>query len=135
MLQQWLTAIDWPSSTAEWALVLFGFTAQAVFMSRFLVQWYVSERRGKSTVPVIFWWLSLAGGLMLGFYALLRGDPVFLAGQGLGVAIYVRNLVLIYRRRTRLRRRRDGQDARPPVALGKPPLPASSPAANLNGSE
>ncbi len=105
MLQDWINSIDWPSGTGEWILVLFGFLAQAVFMSRFLVQWYVSEKRGKSTVPVVFWWLSLLGGLMLGTYALLRGDPVFLAGQTLGVAIYLRNLVLIYRRRARLRRR------------------------------
>ncbi len=110
-MREWLLSIDWPSTTAEWVLVMFGFAAQAVFMSRFLVQWYVSERRKRSTVPVVFWWLSLLGGLMLGFYALLRGDPVFLAGQSLGVAIYLRNLMLIYRRRARYRaRRRDSQD-------------------------
>lgn len=107
MLQDWISSIDWPDTTGEWVLVLFGFAAQAVFMSRFLAQWYISERRGKSTVPVIFWWLSLLGGLMLGLYALLRGDPVFLAGQTLGVMIYVRNLMLIYGRRARFRKRRE----------------------------
>jgi lipid-A-disaccharide synthase-like uncharacterized protein len=86
-------------------LVLFGFAGQFVFMLRFLVQWYVSERRGRSTVPVAFWWISLAGGLMLATYGLLDRDPVILLGQGLGIAIYVRNLVLIYRRRSRLRTR------------------------------
>ncbi len=102
-----LSTVDWPRTTGQWLLVLFGFAAQGVFMSRFLVQWYVSERRGKSTVPVIFWWLSLLGGVMLGTYALLRKDPVFVAGQGLGVIIYLRNLILIHRQRKRLRLRRE----------------------------
>ncbi len=82
-------------------LVLFGFAGQFVFMLRFLVQWYVSERRGRSTVPLAFWWISLAGGCMLGTYGLLDRDPVILLGQGLGIGIYARNLVLIYRRRAR----------------------------------
>jgi lipid-A-disaccharide synthase-like uncharacterized protein len=86
-------------------LVLFGFAGQFVFMLRFVVQWYVSERRRRSTVPVIFWWISLLGGCMLGTYGVLDRDPVIMLGQGLGIAIYVRNLVLIYRRRARLRQR------------------------------
>lgn len=86
--------------------VLFGFGAQFLFFLRFFVQWIASERRGKSYVPVIFWWLSLGGGSTLFVYALKRQDPVFIAGQGLGCLIYVRNLVLIYRRQARLRKRK-----------------------------
>jgi|GEM_PF-583458 len=81
--------------------VIFGLGAQALFMMRFVVQWIVSERRKRSVVPVAFWWLSLMGGLSLFTYAVHRRDPVFVLGQGLGCAIYIRNLVLIYRRRTR----------------------------------
>ncbi len=77
--------------------VLFGFGAQALFMMRFVVQWIASERRKRSVVPVAFWWLSLMGGLSLFIYAFHRRDPVFMLGQGLGCAIYVRNLVLIAR--------------------------------------
>lgn len=84
-------------------LALFGFAGQAVFMARFVLQWFVSERRGRSYVPVGFWWLSLAGGIMLMVYATLRQDPVFMFGQLLGIAIYVRNLMLIQRRNSRLR--------------------------------
>ncbi|MBN2446092.1 MAG: lipid-A-disaccharide synthase N-terminal domain-containing protein [Phycisphaerae bacterium] len=72
-------------------------------MMRFVVQWYVSERQGRSTVPVAFWYLSLVGGLMLGLYAFLKQDPVFFLGQLLGVMIYIRNLVLIHRERRLLR--------------------------------
>ncbi len=87
-------------------LGLFGLAGQATFMMRFVVQWIASERRGRSYVPLAFWYLSLAGGLMLFTYALLRHDPVIMLGQALGVLIYVRNLVLIHRRRYRYRRRR-----------------------------
>ena len=76
-----------------------GFAGQALFTLRFLTQWIASERARKSTVPVAFWWLSLAGGAVLFLYAIHRRDPVFALGQGTGLAIYARNLVLISRRR------------------------------------
>ncbi len=79
--------------------VVFGFAAQAVFASRFVVQWVASERRGYSFVPVAFWYLSLAGTFMLAVYALHRRDPVFILGQTLNTFIYLRNLMLIYRPR------------------------------------
>ncbi|TWT41943.1 lipid-A-disaccharide synthase [Phycisphaerae bacterium RAS1] len=82
-------------------LVLFGFAGQFVFMLRFVVQWLSSERRGRSHVPIGFWYLSLAGGLMLLIYGWLDEDPVIMVGQGLGLAIYVRNLMLIHRERAR----------------------------------
>lgn len=78
--------------------VVFGFAAQVVFGLRFIVQWIASERRRRSHVPVVFWYLSICGGLMLLTYAIQRRDPVFIAGQSLGVFIYLRNLILIYRR-------------------------------------
>jgi lipid-A-disaccharide synthase-like uncharacterized protein len=86
--------------------VLFGFGAQFLFFLRFFIQWVASERRGKSYIPVVFWWFSLSGGLTLLIYAVHRTDPVFIAGQGLGCLIYIRNLVLIYRRQRRVRARK-----------------------------
>lgn len=80
-----------------WLLV--GFFGQALFASRFLVQWVASERSKRSVVPTVFWWLSLGGGLFLLAYALHRRDPVFVIGQVSGLAVYARNLVLIRRRR------------------------------------
>jgi lipid-A-disaccharide synthase-like uncharacterized protein len=76
-----------------WLLV--GFGGQALFMGRFVIQWFVSERQRRSVIPVSFWYLSILGALVLLAYALHRRDPVFIAGQGLGVAIYLRNLHLI----------------------------------------
>lgn len=77
----------------------FGFLGQILFTLRFLVQWFVSERAGRSTVPVAFWYFSLAGGGVLLLYALLYlADPVFTLGQFAGLFVYGRNLVLIRRR-------------------------------------
>lgn len=82
-------------------LILFGFAGQFIFFLRFFVQWVASERSGRSHVPIGFWYLSIAGGLMLMIYAILRADIVITVGQGLGLVIYIRNLMLIYSRRTR----------------------------------
>jgi lipid-A-disaccharide synthase-like uncharacterized protein len=76
-----------------------GFVGQAMFFSRFLVQWIASERRGKSVVPLAFWWLSIAGGSLLLAYAIYRRDPVFILGQAFGFVVYARNLLLIRRSR------------------------------------
>jgi lipid-A-disaccharide synthase-like uncharacterized protein len=86
----------WAQKLAE-PLVLFGLLGQFVFMLRFVVQWFVSERLGRSHVPIGFWYLSLIGGVMLMIYGILDQDPVIILGQTLGLGIYARNLVLIYR--------------------------------------
>lgn len=75
--------------------VLLGFLAQACFTMRFVVQWIASERAKRSVVPVAFWFFSLFGGGLLFVYAIQRQDPVFIAGQGMGLIIYIRNLWLI----------------------------------------
>ncbi len=48
----------------------------------------------RSVVPHAFWYLSLAGGLVLTVYAVHRRDPVFTLGQAAGLLIYARNLWL-----------------------------------------
>lgn len=92
-------------------LVLFGFLGQFVFMLRFMVQWYESERRQRSVMPVSFWYISLVGGAILFVYALLREDIVFMAGQALGMVIYIRNIMLIQLRLARIRTRSSGSAA------------------------
>jgi lipid-A-disaccharide synthase-like uncharacterized protein len=78
-------------------LALFGFVGQAAFSARFLVQWLASEKAKRSVVPLAFWWLSLLGGVILFTYAIIRKDPVITVGQGFGLLVYTRNLVLSYR--------------------------------------
>ena len=83
------------AKTPQFWWLAFGFAAQTTFFMRFVVQWFVSERRKKSVIPIAFWYLSLSGGLMLTIYAVYRRDPVFIIGQGTGVFIYLRNIILL----------------------------------------
>jgi lipid-A-disaccharide synthase-like uncharacterized protein len=82
-----------------WAILTFGFMGQALFSVRFIIQWIASERAHRSVMPVLFWYFSLAGGLTLFIYATYREDPVFMLGQGMGLVVYARNLLLIRRER------------------------------------
>ena len=75
--------------------VILGFVAQLLFTMRFVVQWLASEKAKASVIPVAFWTFSLGGGSLLLIYSIARQDPVFIAGQGLGLLIYIRNLMLI----------------------------------------
>ena len=79
--------------------LIIGFVGQALFSVRFLLQWIASERKGESVVPVLFWYFSLAGGLTLLAYAIYKQDPVFILGQSAGAFVYIRNLVLIFRKK------------------------------------
>ncbi|WP_213775393.1 lipid-A-disaccharide synthase N-terminal domain-containing protein [Bradyrhizobium sp. dw_78] len=77
------------------AWVLLGFVAQGLFTMRFVVQWIASERARRSVIPVAFWFFSIGGGSLLLVYALYRRDPVFIAGQALGLLVYIRNVYFI----------------------------------------
>ncbi len=81
--------------------IVLGFVAQGLFMMRFVIQWIASERVGRSIVPVAFWFFSIGGGSLLLVYAIQRQDPVFIAGQGLGLIIYFRNIWLIFKEKRR----------------------------------
>jgi lipid-A-disaccharide synthase-like uncharacterized protein len=74
-----------------------GMMGQLLFSGRWLVQWFVSEKAGRSVVPKTFWYLSLAGGLTLLGYSIYKQDPVFILGNSMNSVIYLRNLYLLYR--------------------------------------
>ena len=74
--------------------LVLGFVAQGLFTARFLVQWVVSEKQKRSTIPKAFWYFSLAGSALLLIYAIHRRDPVFILGQSFGFVVYIRNLML-----------------------------------------
>ena len=77
--------------------VAFGLAGQILFGSRFIVQWVASEKRKASYIPVVFWYLSLGGGIITAAYAIHIRDTVFTIAQCAGLLVYVRNLMLIYR--------------------------------------
>jgi lipid-A-disaccharide synthase-like uncharacterized protein len=79
----------------ELAWIIVGLGGQMLFMMRFLVQWVVSEKAKRSTIPASFWWLSIGGAAILLAYAIYRADPVFILGQSIGFFVYARNLWLI----------------------------------------
>ena len=83
----------------ELIFLVIGFTGQGLFASRFIVQWIYSEKKGVSSIPIIFWYLSIFGGLGLLTYAIYRKDPVIISGQLFGIFIYLRNLILIYKKK------------------------------------
>jgi lipid-A-disaccharide synthase-like uncharacterized protein len=78
--------------------VAFGLVGQILFGSRFIVQWAASEKKKESYIPTVFWWLSLSGGIITAIYAIHIRDTVFTIAQCAGLAVYVRNLMLIYRK-------------------------------------
>ena len=81
--------------------LVIGFTGQIIFGLGFLVQWICSEIKRESHIPIVFWYLSISGGMILLTYAIFRKDPVFILGQSTGLIVYLRNLHLIYQKRSR----------------------------------
>jgi len=79
--------VDW------WTL--WGLLSQGMFFSSFVVQWWKSEKKGKSVLPVEFWYLRMTGSLMLLVYVLVRHDLVFLISLLLQLGIYIRNIILV----------------------------------------
>lgn len=95
----WLNNLIWHNGKLfgiEWGFwKVVGWTGNAVFFSRFLVQWYATEKLKRVVVPIAFWWLSLAGSLLLLSYALFyKGDSVFIFAYAFTWIPYIRNLVI-----------------------------------------
>lgn len=82
------------SILVEKLILLLGFTGQAMFGARTIVQWIRSEREGKITSPTIFWVLSTIGSLLFLTYGMIRADVVIILGQSISFYIYIRNLQL-----------------------------------------
>ena len=81
----------------ELAWVFFGTFGQLIFFSRWIIQWLSSEKNKTSVIPVAFWWCSLFGGVITLIYAHHIGSFPFILAQAIGIIVYSRNLILIYR--------------------------------------
>ena len=75
-------------------LMVWGVIGQIVFTFRFIYQWYYSEKRKQSILPMGFWLISLTGSLMVLSYAIIRKDPVLFVGQIFGLVVYSRNIII-----------------------------------------
>tara|TARA_X000000950_G_C13919130_1_gene662446 strand:+ start:769 stop:1083 length:315 start_codon:yes stop_codon:yes gene_type:complete len=83
---------------SEFLWVSFGTLGQLIFFSRWIIQWISSETSKTSYIPVAFWWCSLLGGIITLIYAHHIGSFPFMLAQAVGIIVYSRNLLLIYRR-------------------------------------
>ena len=98
------------AQSTPWYWLVVGYGGQIVFGSRFYVQWLASEKHKRSVMPVMFWWLSLAGAVLTLAYAIYKLEGPFIMANIGGPPIYARNLWLIHK------------------ARGLPPSPSSPPA-------
>src|SRR3974377_1460396 len=75
-----------------------GWTGQFVFFSRFIVQWYATEKKKQVVVPSAFWYLSIGGSLLLLLYAVFYDKHyVVIFSYAFSWIPYIRNLVIHYR--------------------------------------
>lgn len=82
-------------SSYEIAWILIGLVGQFIFFSRWIVQWFLSEKYSKSYIPKSFWWLSLIGGFITFIYAWHIKSLPFMLAQFVGLIVYIRNIILI----------------------------------------
>lgn len=70
---------------------------QVIFGGRFVLQWIASEYKKRSYMPTAFWFMSLAGSLILLSYSIHIKNLIFMLAFSLNTLIYLRNLHLIYK--------------------------------------
>jgi lipid-A-disaccharide synthase-like uncharacterized protein len=114
LLQGWLSAsgkIEWfrlPTVSLDdptplvgpiWHAI--GFLGLILFSSRFWVQWWLAEKQSTSSLGLVFWWLSISGGLLTLIYFVKIDDPVNIIGPAVGLIPYIRNLMLIHQEKNR----------------------------------
>lgn len=87
-------------------LLAFGITAALIFYGRFYLQWIVSEIKKRSVMPVGFWYMSGVGSFMLLIFGAATHSPNGTFSHGFNSVIYARNLVLVWREKGVLTRRR-----------------------------
>jgi lipid-A-disaccharide synthase-like uncharacterized protein len=116
----WLRDLIWYDGNflgIEWHFwKVIGWLGNAVFFSRFFVQWYATEKQKKVVVPSCFWWLSLIGSLLLLSYGLYRQDSVFIFAYAFTWIPYIRNLIISHRHQKTLLTCSDCGGESPPAA-------------------
>jgi len=97
----WLTHLIWHDGRflgVDWSVwKIVGWAGNAVFFSRFFVQWYATEKKKQVVVPVLFWWLSLTGSLLLLIYSVHLGDIIIIFAYAFPWIPYIRNLIIHHR--------------------------------------
>lgn len=103
-INEWfrIPATPWQANADKQASLLWhviGFTGLVLFSSRFWVQWWCVERYKVSYLGSTFWWSSLIGESLCLIYFFRIEDPVNFIGPAFGLIPYLRNLMLIYKKK------------------------------------
>lgn len=78
---------------SAWKVI--GWIGNAIFFSRFFVQWYATEKRKQVVVPQAFWWLSLIGSVTLLCYGLFYlHDSVVIFAYAFTWIPYIRSIMI-----------------------------------------
>jgi lipid-A-disaccharide synthase-like uncharacterized protein len=101
--RDWLAHLLWHDgkflglSATVWEVI--GWLGNAAFFSRFLVQWHATEKQKRVVVPTAFWWLSMAGSLLLLVYSISINKRVIIFAYAFTWIPYIRNLIIHHRHR------------------------------------
>ena len=95
---EWTSNARLPRAEAarNWFWLGWWAVGQAAYFGRFGVQWLLSEWRGKSVIPRVFWLLSCIGACCQAPGFFMRPEPDWINGfgQSFNLLIYARSLVL-----------------------------------------
>lgn len=80
-------------------IIFMGAVGQLMLNFRFIYQWYYSEKHKTSLLPLGFWIISTVASVLILIYASYRIDPVLLVAQGMGIFVYVRNMIIFKKSR------------------------------------
>jgi lipid-A-disaccharide synthase-like uncharacterized protein len=85
-------------------VIILGSIGQLLLNVRFIYQWYHSEKSKSSVLPLGFWIISTVASVLIIRYALYTTpyknvDIVLLVAQGMGIFVYVRNMIVHFRSR------------------------------------
>lgn len=96
---QGLDPLSTPGTFVHTAWAMISILAFVLFSGRFYIQWFYSERLGRSVVPVAFWYMSAVGALLYLAYNTHLRSPVGTLSYSFNIVVYARNLVHIWHHR------------------------------------
>lgn len=89
---------------SEWNFIwqAIGIIGAIIFFGRFYIQWIWSEKLGRSVIPIVFWYMSSIGSILLLGYGVYILSPVGVVSYGFNLLVYARNLIHIWRKQNKL---------------------------------
>ena len=79
-----------------WFWLALGVMGQALFASRFIIQWIATEMKRRSVVPRIFWHISIVASVLQLASFWQRQEWIFALGMIANILVYTRNIWFIH---------------------------------------